>query len=95
MPRLGTPYGLSQGANCQVYAYALLGHFGVKFPPLRSSELWADETATLRVDTFEPLDLLLFNRTLEPFGAHVALCMGDGLAVHLSRAVGKTWRYGR
>lgn len=89
VPRLGMSYELSRGANCQVYAYALLGHFGVAFPPLRSGELWADETVTLRVATFEPLDLLLFNKTSEPFGAHVALCIGDGLAVHLSKAVGK------
>lgn len=32
-------------ANCQVFAYAVLKHFGRVVPPLRSSELWTDRTA--------------------------------------------------
>lgn len=90
VPRAGLPYDLAEGTNCQVYAYALLAHFGIPFPPLRSSELWADEEFTDRVETFAPLDLLLFNRTLEPFGAHLALCLGEGVAVHLSKKVGRS-----
>jgi hypothetical protein len=31
IPRRGVPYDLSSGANCQVYAYPLLRHFGVRF----------------------------------------------------------------
>ena len=88
-PQVGVPYDLADGANCQVYAYALLAHFGVTFPPMRSSELWTDEDFTDLVETVAPLNLLLFNRTLEPFGAHVALCLGEGLAVHLSKGTGR------
>ncbi len=60
---------LSAGANCQVFAYAILSHFGIDFPPLRSSELWTDTTASVQVDGEpRPLDLLLVNRTSDPFG---------------------------
>lgn len=87
-PGSGEPTDLSQGANCQVYAYALLRHFSISFPPLRSSELWSDQIHSVRTDTFAPLDLLLFNRTPDPYGAHVALYLGEGRAIHLSKQVG-------
>ena len=79
---------LSTGANCQVFAYALLAHFGIAFPPLRSSELWADTEYSRAVTAFQPLDLLLFSRTADAFGAHLAVCVGEGRAIHLSRTVG-------
>lgn len=79
---------LSTGANCQVFAYALLAHFGIAFPPLRSSELWADTEHSIAVTEFQPLDLLLFGKSADAFGAHVAVCVGEGRALHLSRAVG-------
>ena len=82
-------HDLSGGANCQRYAYAVLAHFGIELPPWRSSELWADAELTLRVTSFEPLDLLLFNRGAEPFGAHVAVYAGAGQALHLAKSAGE------
>lgn len=40
------------------------------------------------VTEFQPLDLLLFGKTSDAFGAHVAVHVGEGRAIHLSRAVG-------
>jgi len=82
-------HDLSGGANCQRYAFAVLAHFGIDLPPWRSSELWGDEALTEAVTVFEPLDLLLFNRTEEPFGAHVAVYAGEGQALHLAKSVGQ------
>ena len=82
-------HDLSAGANCQLYAYAVLAQFGLRVPPLRSSELWADMEATRRVTDFEPFDLLLFSPDGEPFGAHVAVCAGEGQALHLCKSVGQ------
>ena len=45
--------------------------------------------ATRQVTDFEPLDLLLFGPEGEPFGAHVAVYVGDGQALHLCRSVGQ------
>jgi len=87
-PGVAHPADLSSGANCQVFAYAILAHFGIRLPPLRSSELWVDTTYTSFASVPRPLDLLLFNRIDDSFGAHVALCVSEGRAVHLSRAVG-------
>ena len=87
-----TPDGghdVSDGANCQRYAYAVLAHFGMELPPWRSSELWADDALTEAVVAFRPLDLLLFNRTEESFGAHVAVYAGQGRALHLAKSVGQ------
>ena len=82
-------HDLLGGANCQRYAYAVLAHFGVDLPPWRSSELWADNDRTQVVFVFEPLDLLLFSRDAEPFGAHVAVYAGAGQALHLAKSVGE------
>lgn len=87
-PGVAHPADLSTGANCQVFAYALLAYFGITFPPLRSSELWADIEHSRVVTEFRPLDLLLFGKTSDAFGAHVAVHVGEGRAIHLSRAVG-------
>jgi cell wall-associated NlpC family hydrolase len=86
--------GFAEGANCQHFAYELLRHFGRDVPDLWSSDLW-DSAASIRVSApFEPLDLLLFNRTPDPYGAHLAVYAGDGQAIHLSRKVGHpvVWR---
>jgi murein DD-endopeptidase / murein LD-carboxypeptidase len=88
--------GFEGGANCQHYAYELIRSFGLVIPNFRSSELWEDEACT-RVVTgaFAPLDLLLFNATPEPWGAHVAVYLGEGsdcreeLAIHLCRRVAR------
>lgn len=87
-PGVAHPADLSTGANCQVFAYALLAYFGIILPPLRSSELWADTEHSRQVTDFQPLDLLLFGKTSDAFGAHVAVYAGEGRAIHLSRAVG-------
>jgi cell wall-associated NlpC family hydrolase len=82
-------HDLSDGANCQRYAYAVLAQFGIDLSPWRSSELWADAETTSRVADFEPLDLLLFSPDGEPFGAHVAVHVGEGQALHLCKSVGQ------
>ena len=84
----GADADLSAGANCQLFAYALLRHFGLVVPPLRSSELWADAHHTGHVCDLGPLDLLFWNQTSEPWGAHIGVYLGDGYAVHLARDVG-------
>lgn len=84
----GADADLSAGANCQLFAYALLRHFGLEVPPLRSSELWADTSHTEHVRDLGPLDLLFWNRTPDLWGAHIGVCLGDKRAVHLTRSVG-------
>jgi cell wall-associated NlpC family hydrolase len=79
---------LSDGANCQRFAYAVLGHLGQSIPSFRSSELWEDARYTQRVTQFQPMDLLLFGPDSNAWGAHVALCAGDGHVLHLSKHVG-------
>lgn len=85
----GTGRDLRDGANCQRFAYAVLALFGRVVPPLWSSELWTHEGSHKVQAPFEPLDLLLFNRSPEPFGAHVAVALGEATALHLSRRVGR------
>ena len=72
----------------------MLQHFGIAIPPFRSSELWADEELTRRVSDYRPHDLLLFNRTEDAWGAHVAVFVGDGKAIHLCASEGRPviWR---
>ena len=82
--------GIARGANCQLYAYAVLRALGWAVPPLRSSELWADTEATAGGDAEpQPLDLMLFGATDDPFGAHVGLYEGDGRVLHLCEEVGR------
>ncbi|MDH2341165.1 NlpC/P60 family protein [Bradyrhizobium sp. SSUT77] len=77
---------LSESPNCQNFAYALLKHLGFEISPFRSSNLWEDRSETdLVEDELRPLDLLLFNRTQNPWGAHVALYLGEDHAIHLSK----------
>ena len=96
MPYVGARYpgapddgGVEAGANCQRFAYALLRHNGRTIGDFRSSDLWSDTTDTYVVEEPVPLDLLLFNRTDEPWGAHVAVYLGDDLAIHLAKHVGR------
>ncbi|MFE1172385.1 cell wall hydrolase [Streptomyces sp. NPDC058773] len=91
---------LDRGANCQRYAYAVLRHFGLLIPPLRSAELWADTRATHRVDRPQPLDLVLFDggpAAGRPpgYGAHVGVHLGPDEVLHLCREAGRpvVWRY--
>jgi hypothetical protein len=98
--------GLAEGANCQLYAYAVLRHFGLRPPELSSSGLWEDTETTLRVRQPRPLDLLLFNRTDDPWGAHVGVWADwghlrpdsrEGWVLHLCAEVGvpAVWRMER
>lgn len=81
--------GLAAGANCQLYAYEVLRHFGLNPPDLRSSELWSDTEATVRVPVAHPLDLVLFNSTASAYGAHVGVHVGDDAILHLCAEVGQ------
>ncbi len=85
-PNTTTLPSISESPNCQNFAYALLKHFGFEIFPFRSSNLWKDGNETSLVsDGLRPLDLLLFNRTENPWGAHVALHLGEDHAIHLSK----------
>jgi lipoprotein Spr len=78
-----------EGANCQLFVFELLKHFGYEIAPMRSSELWADGRFTRRVLNMRPLDILMFNRDRSGWGAHLALYLGEGRAIHLSKQVGR------
>jgi cell wall-associated NlpC family hydrolase len=86
--------GIADGANCQLFAYEVLRHFGLEVPALRSSELWADTTATTPVSEARPLDLVLFNATGDAWGAHVGVWIEDDQVLHLCAEVGRpvVWR---
>ncbi|MBR0835296.1 hypothetical protein JQ612_19095 [Bradyrhizobium manausense] len=85
-PNTPTLPSICESPNCQNFAYALLKHFGFEISPFRSSNLWEDSNETYVVsDELRPLDLLLFNRTKDPWGAHVALHLGEDHAIHLSK----------
>lgn len=77
-----------EGANCQRFAYALLEFYGLEAPPWRRDDLWTDTQLSRRVTVLAPLDLLLWNRTPEAWGAHVGVYLGEGYAAHLSKAAG-------
>ncbi|OAH12470.1 NlpC/P60 family protein [Streptomyces jeddahensis] len=81
--------GLAAGANCQLFAYEVLRHFGLAPPDLRSSDLWSDTQATIRVAEAQPLDLLLFNATDDAYGAHVGVWAGGGQVLHLCAETGR------
>lgn len=86
IPGLVDQPDLSLGANCQLYAYELLLFFGLKIPRFRSSELWTDTQYTRKVnDSFQPLDIMMYHRKPQAFGAHVAIYWGNGLVLHLSK----------
>ena len=81
--------GLSSGANCQRFVFELLKHFGYEIAPMRSSELCEDRTFTQRVLRIRALDILMFNRDESAWGAHLALYLGKGRAIHLAKAIGR------
>lgn len=88
IPEVDNPSDLILGANCQLYAYELLRHFGKHPPTLRSSELWSDQHYTVITDSYELLDLMLYNKTPVAYGAHVGVYIGEGKVLHLSYAIG-------
>lgn len=71
---------LHQGANCQLWAYEVLNYFDFEIPDLRSDELWDDAAATQRVDSPHAMDLVLYNTSTDPYGAHVGLWTRDAVA---------------
>ncbi|WP_063794455.1 hypothetical protein [Kitasatospora sp. MBT63] len=81
--------GLADGANCQLFAYAVLDRFGLAAPPLRSGDLWEDERHSVRVRHPHRLDLLFFNRTADPYGAHLGVWAGEDAVLHLCAEVGR------
>lgn len=85
---------ITAGANCQVYAYAVLGLFGLVVPAVRSSQLWSEHglARTVGPEDLAPLDLLLFNADDRPCGAHVGILMAIGEVLHLCREVGMPGR---
>jgi hypothetical protein len=87
-PACSDPASWLDASNCQRYAYGVLSLFGLRCRPLRSSELWDDEEWSVAVSDPRPLDLVLFNRTTDPYGAHVGLWMGPDEILHLCREVG-------
>ncbi|MFI1382970.1 cell wall hydrolase [Embleya sp. NPDC020886] len=100
-PQAAPAGDLSAGANCQLYAYAFLAHHGLRVPPLRSSDLWTDDAATVRVvGEPEPLDLVLFDGGPRPdrdpgYAAHIGVHLGPDRVLHLCREVGRPaiWSY--
>ena len=90
--------GIEGGANCQQFAYELLRHYGKSLPNFRSSELWEDDKYTQKVEApFEPLDLLLWHKHADPFGAHVGVYIGEEQAIHLASYLKKpvVWHLNR
>jgi len=80
---------LAGGANCQLYAYAVLRHHGFLIPPVRSSELWSDVSSTQHVlAPYRLFDLLLVSDTAEAHGAHVGVFVSSDEVLHLCREVG-------
>jgi hypothetical protein len=80
--------GLTEGANCQLFAYEVLRYCGLTPPELRSSELWTDTSTTQRVTVPRPLDLVLLNTTRDAWGAHVGVWAGEDKVLHLCAEVG-------
>jgi hypothetical protein len=86
--------GLADGANCQLFAYEVLRHFGYDPPDLRSSELWDDTDSTQRVAVPRPLDLVLVNSSKDAWGAHVGVWADDDRVLHLCAETGRPALWG-
>jgi hypothetical protein len=87
-PGCDRPASWLDGSNCQRFAYGVLALFGLACPPLRSSDLWDDQSSTAVARDPRPLDLVLYNKTDAPFGAHVAVWMAPGEILHLCHEIG-------
>ena len=77
----------------QLFFCARLGndtnYNGLFVPDLRSSELWADtEYSKLVTENYQPLDILFFHKKNDAYGAHVAVFLGDGKAIHNAKKIG-------
>lgn len=80
--------GIENGANCQYYVFEILRYFGKTVQNQRSSELWSDTVCTERTDTIELLDIVFFNKTSDPYGAHIGICVGKDRFLHLAKEIG-------
>ena len=89
IPGAVEPASWLEGSNCQRFSYGLLSLFGVHCPPFRSSELWGDTEATKAVGSPQPLDLVLYNRDADSYGAHVGVWMAEDEILHLCAEVGR------
>lgn len=89
VPGVASHDQLALGANCQVFAYAVLATFGIEIPPLRSDELWRDTSATVVALEPRPLDLALFHDREQAWGAHVGVVCSETEVLHLSKGVGR------
>jgi hypothetical protein len=76
------------GANCQLFAYGVLALHGWDVTDLRSDELWFDKKRTAVATEAAPLDLVLFQKDREPYGAHVGLVVAKDAVLHLCKEVG-------
>lgn len=87
-PGATSPASWLKGSNCQRFAYGVLALFDLSCPPLRSSNLWEENEFTSVVNKPEPLDLVLFNSSSEPYGAHIGIYMAPNEVLHLCQEVG-------
>jgi hypothetical protein len=87
-PSGGGPESWLDGSNCQRFAYGVLNLFGLNCPPLRSSNLWEEESVTKVVDRPTPLDLVFFGASPDPYGAHLGVWMAPDEILHLCSEVG-------
>jgi hypothetical protein len=76
------------GANCQLFAYEVLALNGWDVPDLRSDELWLDTDSTACVGEPQPLDLVLFQKDEQLYGAHVGVVVDDDHVLHLCKEAG-------
>jgi hypothetical protein len=87
-PLADSPASWLEGSNCQRFAYGVADLFDLWCPPLRSSNLWEEDQLTIVVNEPEPLDLVLFNSTDDPYGAHIGVYMATDEIWHLSQEIG-------
>ena len=80
---------LRRGGNCQLFAYEVVAHFGHAIPDLCSDELWRDTTATRAVERPRHLDLVLFAKDTDPYGAHVGVVWGHDAVMRLCKEIGR------
>lgn len=79
---------VAEGANCQLYTYALLNLYGLSPRPHRSSELGRQVVLTPRGRRFRAPGRRLVHDREATWGAHVALRMGPNELLHLSASEG-------
>lgn len=87
-PLVKTLPRLIDGANCQRYAYSVLGLFDRWVPEVRSSDLWSAPLIHPHPKEAQSLDLALFNNASTAWGAHVAIVTSAGL-LHLCEEEGQ------